>query len=326
MNRNHAKKLSPPPLLAPQPRLEIRDLRLMVAIAEEGSLTRAGERLFVTQPALSRHLKSLEARLAVQLFLRTKGRLQLTPAGELMLRHARELLDHAARVEEDVRASVRSERQLLRVGTECYTAYHWLPAILGRYGSQHPGVEVEMAFDPARKPLKRLLAGALEVAVLSGGWRKHGLSITPLFSDEFVAVVPPGHAWAGRAHVEPEDFAGTRLLLVAPVQHSTVLRAFIEPAGVKVQKAVDVQLVAALTGLVAGNYGVGVLPGWTVAPDLRSGRLVAVRLGRTGIKRVWVAATTRANGREPWVQDFIQLLAVSGPSSGLVPVSSAVDG
>jgi LysR family transcriptional regulator for metE and metH len=120
--------------------------------------------------------------------------------------------------------------------------------------------------------------------------------------------------------VEPEDFAGVRLLLVAPVQHSTVLQTFIEPAGVKVQKAVDVQLVAALTGLVAGNYGVGVLPSWSVAPDLRAGRIVAVRLGREGLKRVWVAATTKEKSRERWVQDFVQLIALSGPGSGLQPI------
>jgi LysR family transcriptional regulator for metE and metH len=326
MNHDHKQELSLNPDAGTSrgaPRLEVRDLRLLVAIAEEGSLTHASERLHVTQPALSRHLKSLETRLSAALFLRTRGRLQMTPAGELLLRHAREVLEHVARVEEEIRDAGRGARHQLRVGTECYTAYHWLPAILGRYATQHPRVDVEMAFDLSRRPMKRLLAGALDIALLSDGWRGKGLSVTRLFADEFVAVVSPGHTWAGRAHVDPEDFAGVRLLLVAPVQHSTVLRKFIEPAGVKPQKAVDVQLVAALTGLVAGNYGVGVLPSWTIAPDLRAGRLVAVRLGRDGLRRVWVAATTKEKFRERWVQDFVQLIALSGPGSGMQPVEKS---
>jgi len=323
VNRTHNSKSSSRTAGAASPRLEIRDFRLIVAIVEEGSLTLAGARLNVTQPALSRHLKTLEARLGTTLFTRVGPRLNLAPAGELLLRHARETLERVAQIEDEVRDTGRDVRHVLRVGTQCYTAYHWMPSVLGRYAVQQPRVRVEIAFEVGRRPLEYLADGSVDVALCSEEWQGRGLAVTRLFSDEFVAVVPPGHPLAARTFLEPPDFASVRLLLLVPPKDSTVVTEFLEPARITPSETVDVQLLGALTSLVSAHLGVGVVPSWTVAPDLQSGRLVAVRLGRTGLKRVWVAATTKAARRHPWVQDLVQLIAASGPASGLQSLDGA---
>src|SRR4051812_29323408 len=128
-------------------RLEVRDLRLVVAIASEGSLTQAGVRLNVTQPALSRHLTTLEQRIGTSLFVRTGPRMQPTAAGELLLRHARDVLERVAATEADLRDLQRVPRRALRIGTDCYTGYHWLPSVINRHATRHAEVEVEIAFD-----------------------------------------------------------------------------------------------------------------------------------------------------------------------------------
>ncbi len=325
MNRSHNLESLSKGGGSPSPRLEIRDFRLIVAIVEEGSLTLAGQRLNVTQPALSRHLKTLETRLGTTLFVRAGPRLSLAPAGELLLRHARETLERVALIEDEVRDTGRDVRHVVRVGTQCYTAYHWMPSVLGRFSVQHPRVRVEIAFEVGRRPLEHLVDGTVDVALCSEAWRGRGFAITPLFSDEFVAVVPPGHPFAARAFLEPRDFASTRLLLLVPPRDSTVVTQFLEPARVTPSETVDVQLLGALTNLAAAQLGVGVVPGWTVTPDVRSGRLVAVRLGRKGLKRVWVAATTKAAQRQAWVRDLVQLIATSGPTAGLQSLDGAAD-
>jgi LysR family transcriptional regulator, regulator for metE and metH len=325
VNRSHDSKSLSVTDGSPSPRLEIRDFRLIVAIVEEGSLTLASNRLHVTQPGLSRHLKALETRLGTKLFTRVGPRLSLAPAGELLLRHARETLERVAQIEDDVRDTGRDVRHVLRVGTQCYTAYHWMPSVLGRYAVQQPRVRVEIAFEVKRRPLQHLMDGLLEVALVSDDWRGRGLATTRLFADEFVAVVSPGHPLASRSFLEPRDFSGSRLLILVPPRDSTVVRQFLEPAHVRPHQTVDVQLVGALTSLVTSQLGVGVLPSWTVAPELRSGKLIAVRLGRKGLRRVWVAATTRALHKAAWVRDFVQLIASSGPAAGLMSLDSASD-
>jgi DNA-binding transcriptional LysR family regulator len=98
------------------------------------------------------------------------------------------------------------------------------------------------------------------------------------------------------------------------------MNKFLLPAGVKPLQVVDVQFIGALPELVNGQFGVGATPSWTVAPEIRAGRVVAVRLGRNGLKRNWVAAATKVGYRQPWLRDFVHLIAACGPSSGMLPL------
>ncbi len=306
---------SPEP--GPGARLEIRDLRLLVAVSAEGSLTGAGRRLNVTQPALSRHLATLESRVGAPLFHRTGVRMVPTAAGELLLRHAREVLDRLAAAEADLAVFREAVPQVVRVGTECYTGFHWLPAVSRRFSARRPGFEVEIAFEASRRPLELLKDGRIDVAILTEHRTVPDVAVSRLFTDELVAVVPPGHPWTGLPFVRPDGFADVRLLLLAPAEESTVVTRFLEPAGVTPRQIADVQLVGAMAALVEAEFGVGVLPAWTIGPEVRSGRLAAVRLGRKGLQRTWAAAVTKARARERWVREFVTALATEAGPGGL---------
>src|SRR6266545_7042617 len=101
--------------------LEIRHLRLVTAIADFGSLTRAGDRLHLTQSALSHRLRDIESRLGAALFLRVGKRLVFTPAGERLLASAKEILERLQRTEHDIRQMGQERAGVLRLTTECYT-------------------------------------------------------------------------------------------------------------------------------------------------------------------------------------------------------------
>src|SRR5438128_9701510 len=113
--------------------LEIRNLQLVAAVADVGSLTRAGDRLHLTQSALSHQLRDIESRLGAALFLRVGRRLVLTPAGQRLLASATEILQRLEQTELDIREMGRDRAGRLRITTECYTCYHWLPPLLLRY-------------------------------------------------------------------------------------------------------------------------------------------------------------------------------------------------
>lgn len=303
--------------------LELRDLRLVAAIAAEGSLTQAGSRLNVTQPALSRHLRLLEERLGTTLFTRSTNRMEATPAGELLLRHAREVLDRVAGIADELRTLADAPHCRLRVGTECYTGYHWLPQVISRYTARHAGIDIEIAFEAGRQPMKLLRAGAIDLALLTDGApRGSAYAVTKLFSDEYVAVVAPSHRLAARTFVDAHDLTGERVLLVSPPASSLVMQRFIKPSGVKLRQVADVQLVGAIAALAESEFGVGMVPSWTIAPEVRSGRLVALRLGKKGLKRMWLGAMRRAQARESWLQDFVQSIATSVPAMSLQPASA----
>ena len=95
------------------------------------------------------------------------------------------------------------------------------------------------------------------------------------------------------------------------------MRDFVKPSGVRLQQVVDVQLVGAVASLAEAQFGVGMVPGWTIAPELRSGRVISLRLGKNGMQRTWVAVLEKSLAKESWVIDFLNAMATDGPGFGL---------
>ena len=300
-------------------RLEIRDLRLVVTLAGARSVTEAARRLNVTQPALSKHLRLLEERIGAPLFDRSPARFAPTVTGEALLRHAHDVVGRVSITETELQQLREVPRRILRVCTDCYTGYHWLPRAISCYTSQHPGTDVEIAFEATRQPLKLLRAGTIDIALLTRAVPRRGLAVTPLFTDEYVGVVSPSHRLAKRGFIEARDLVEERVLLLSPPETSTVMRWFVRPARVKPKHVADVQLIGALAALAENGYGIGITPNWTIAPELRAGRLVAIRLGRQGFRRTWSATTPIAHARDQGVRDFLHVVATTVPGLGDVP-------
>lgn len=293
--------------------LDARDCRLIDAVAEDGSLTRAGQRLNITQPALSRHLRDLEERLRLTLFNRTGRRMVLTAAGQRMRIHARDVLEALSRAESDAQALAGRKPEQLRICTECYTCYHWLPRVLTRFTQMHPGCDVTVVAEVTRRPLSALLEEQVDLALVSDATRDKRLKFQPVFDDEFVALVGTMHPWAGRDSVTPKDFADQHVLLIAPPEHSTLLNDFLKPAGVKPRRISEVMLSEAALAMAESGYGVAPLPRWAAAPQVRAGTVVPLRLGKAGLYRQWSIATRRTDQRARHIADFATLVSRMAP-------------
>ena len=133
--------------------LEVRHLRLVRAIAEEGGPTRAAARLHLTQSAVSHQLADLEGRLGVSLFTRVRRQLKLTPAGARLVDLARTILADLSRVEREIYQASTRKREILRIAVECFTSYHWLPNIVSVLAAEEPHVEVRIALEATREPV-----------------------------------------------------------------------------------------------------------------------------------------------------------------------------
>src|SRR5262245_53111190 len=147
--------------------LELRHLRLLAAIVDEGGVTPAARRLHLTQSALSYQLRDAEDRLGTALFLRVGKKMVLTPAGEELLASARRILADVERTEERVRGFGTGATGTIRLSTECYTCYHWLPQVMDPFRRAYPGVDVRIDVDATRRTVPALLAGTLDVGIIS---------------------------------------------------------------------------------------------------------------------------------------------------------------
>jgi DNA-binding transcriptional LysR family regulator len=161
---------------------ELRQLRYFVAIAEEGSLTRAAKRLHVAQQSLSQQIRALEAQFGVPLFERSSRGVELTDVGSVLLREARPLLTQAERAVRAVRRAAGGEPDELRAGFLSSVANYVMPPVVRAFRSRYPDV----ALDTQDVSIARLVAGVRE------GSLDAGLSRPPLVDDLATEVVLRG--------------------------------------------------------------------------------------------------------------------------------------
>jgi LysR family transcriptional regulator for metE and metH len=286
--------------------LEVRHLRLVVAIVDEGGLTRASERLNLTQSALSHQLKQIENSLGVSLFTRTKKRLFLTAAGD-------ELVGRIADLETDLRDLAAGHRGKLRIATQCYTCYEWLPPLLKRFYRSHENVDIEIIADATAEPLDALRTGVIDLAIVSCPVDETGVETFELFKDELLLLVAPSHRLASKSYVTAKDFATEHLLLYSTPSENFFYQQYLARAATPPQNVTVIKLTEAILSMVRAGLGVTVAARWTVADELRSGRLVGVRVGPEGFVREWRAAVRRSNGRAlpVYIASFLDLVRES---------------
>lgn len=290
--------------------LEIRHLQLVRAVAEEGGVTRAGRRLHLSQSALSHQLRDAEDRLGLRLFDRVGKRMVLTAAGERLLRSARAMLDELEGAEKDLREGAARPRGLLRLTTQCNTVYHWLPSRLRLYQREYPDVELQVVAGATDDPLPALLEGRIDLAIVYRPVRDPRLASRPLFKDEMVVVMAPGHRLARKTCVTAGDLAPEHLVLYSiPRESNLVFREVLIPAGVSPARVTHVQLTEGIVELVKAGLGLSVLARWSVAPQLERGELVARPLTSSGRFRQWCAAYRARPSAPAHLLGFIDVLA-----------------
>src|SRR4249919_3432545 len=295
--------------------LEVRHLRLVSAVAELGSLTRAGDRLHLTQSALSHQLRDIESRLGAALFLRVGKRLVLTPAGERLLTTARDVLDRLDRTEQDIHQMGKARAGMLRLTTECYTCYHWLPPLLVRYRKRFPQVEVRIDVAATGRPLDMLLTGKLDLAIMSSPVRDRRLVSRPVFDDELVVVAARDHRFAKQTHVRLSDLRDETLYVYPPKEESRVLQEVLVPSGHVPARVEEVMLTESIAELVKAGLGVSVLARWAVQPLVDAGSIVIRPLTARGLRRQWRAVMLKDLAGADYIGEFIELLGKHAPTA-----------
>ena len=290
-------------------KLETRHLRLVVAIADYGSLTRAGNQLHLTQSALSHQLSDLETQLGVKLFERLGKRMEPTAAGARLIARARIALQQLQEMEHEVKQVASGREGVVRVATECFTCYHWLPPVLKAFGERYPKVELQIVPGATSRPIRALLAGKIDACIVMQVPRDRRIETVPLFDDELVAVMAPTHPLASRAFLEAGDFADEHLMNYSPPEESYLFQNLLTPAGVMPRQLSLIQLTEAIVELTKAGMGICVLARWAVGPHLRAGTLRAVPVTAAGMSRRWYSATRATKNKPQHLREFEQFVA-----------------
>ncbi len=195
--------------------MNLRDLRYLVAVAEQRHFGRAAKLCHVSQPTLSAQLKKLEGRLGVTLLERTNKSVTVTPLGEAVVQRARAALEQADAILEIAKAGRDPMAGPLILGVIPTLGPYLLPWILAPIGRRFPALELVLREDLTDHLLDQLRAHEIDAALMALPVADPDLAALPLFDEPFWVAFPPGHRFAGRARIADKDLLAEDLLLLA---------------------------------------------------------------------------------------------------------------
>jgi len=286
--------------------MELRYLKLVKAVAEEGTLTKATNKLFLTQSALSHQVKEIEKMVGTPVFLRVNKQFVLTDAGKILYNTAQEVLGALDRFDSELKKSLKGEIGKIRLCTECYTCYHWLPPILKNYSYGHPNIEVIVNTDNISKPLDHLLNAKLDIAIIHRIIDNDNIDFQELFEDELVLVVSRDHSLNKKKYIYAKDFENE--VLITHTQNYkglTVFERVLNPENVKPRKVIYIQITEAIIEMVKSGLGVAVMAKWAMKPYIESRKINVIPITRKGLWRKWFLASIKNKNRPAYLSDFI---------------------
>ena len=316
--------------------METKQLRTFLTIIDTESFTRAGRRLGLSQSAISQQIGALERQLGVKLLRRTGTGARPSPAGEILVHYARQVIrkiDEAQRVLADFESNGAG---VLRIGAGGAACHYLLPSILKELRGEYPKVDLQVVSGPTQSTVERLLEGELDLGLLTLPVVHTRLRVLPLGRDELVATVAPGHAWSNRKRVQPEDFAEQPLLIYERrSQTFRLIERVLLEVGVFPQVSMEMDHLEAVTAMVRDGLGVAIVPLWTIREEISSGQLLALSIGKSGLTRTWGLGIVEQDHQPHAMKSFIRLCSerlpaiLSGeawsPSPAATALSSAGD-
>jgi DNA-binding transcriptional LysR family regulator len=259
--------------------VEIRQLQYFVAVAQTRHFGRAAERLHMAQSPLSQAIRQLESQVGATLFDRTTRRVELTSAGEALLRDAERILESVEAAQTRVRLVGAGRTGLLRVGSTGLAAYRQLPQLARIATRELPGLELRFEPDQLTPAQERALEeDRIDLALLRPPLRRSGLASRLVARERLVVAVPQGHRLAGDepvrlAELRDEDLVGYGV--PDSVVDGAVTRACLA-AGFLPRRGPQAAQNPVLLTLVAAGLGVAVLPESALALQVHGVHLVPV--------------------------------------------------
>ena len=250
--------------------MELRHLRYFVAVAEEGHITRAAERLGIQQPPLSHQIRALERELGVQLFRRLPRGVELTEAGRSFIEDARAALARVGQGVEAAKRAARGEQGHLRLAVPPTAPFHpFVPQVILAFREAYPLVSLTMEENLRMETLDQLRGGQMDVAFLRASIAApEGLVVHPLLEEPMVAALPSGHALARGAPSQDaalplRALAGETFIAYArqqgPALYEAMAAACLQ-AGFSPQLGQEAPRISTALSLVATGFGVTLVP------------------------------------------------------------------
>lgn len=287
---------------------DVHHLRVFVAVAENLSFTRAAERLFLTQSAVSHQISRLETELATPLFDRKGRTISLLPAAKALLPLAKRILEAMNEASHIVQQVVRADAGSLRIGASAAACQYIIPEALGEFRESFPNYSLSIV--PADSPatVEKLNDGSIDLGILIKPERTKSLQCHDLFTDDLGFVVSPLHPWAKAGKVDRRELAAQRMVLYG--RQSATFRLvdrYLAKLGAPLRDWIELGETGAIKELVKLGLGISMMAPWIIRVELHEKSLCYLPSPGGTIRRTWCVAALAGRELSVAEQTFVGL-------------------
>jgi len=269
--------------------MKISILKTFVTVVEEKSLSRAADILYLTQPAVSKHIKVLERFFNVSFFHRQGQKVSLTEEGEVFYNQAKEIIkkwDHALQTMEELSGKVGG---VLKIGASTIPGEYILPYLLGSYKKEYPEVDIKLEIGDTSKIVRMLLAEDIHVGVVGARVERKRLKAKKFMEDEIVLIIPQGHPLAKKEKIYSSDLlqdnliwrekgSGTRRVVEEKLVKEGMALGTLEPV-------LELGSTQSIITAVEAGLGISLVSSWAVKKEQALKKLVVKNIEDVSLKR-----------------------------------------
>jgi DNA-binding transcriptional LysR family regulator len=292
--------------------MDLNQLHTFVEVAQAGSFTRAAEKLFLTQPALSLQIKALETELGAPLFERRNRQIFLTEVGHAVLLRAQEIAGVVEKIQQDVAAHQGVQTGRVRIGTSDTTCLYILPDFVQRFRTQYPNIDIHLTNKPSEEVAALLKEGVVDFGIVTLPLADPHLEIQQLAWREDVVICHPAHPLAHAAQDEtggllPTILGDYPLLLL---EEGSTSRGLLNQLFVEYEIAphsTDLGSFEVIKRYVEIDMGISVVPRVAVRAEVDAGRLCAISVPWLPLRGIGLVRR-RGGYLSPANQRFVAML------------------
>lgn len=257
-------------------------------VVENGSISEAARKFFVSQPAVTRQIQALEEYYDVLLFERTGGKLQITEAGKILYPYMKAILEDHDRAKEALSTYKGKYQAQICVGATLTIGEYLLPRLLEQFKQQETDLNLTIRIANTQEILESLAEHTIDIALIEGSVNDESLIAEKFADDELVLICPVHHPWSERSEIELDEIvkerliwrevgSGTRMVVENALQKEGILD--------RVVTAMEIGSTQAIKGAVEAGLGVAFLSRMTVKRELASNLVKEVKIKDFRIKR-----------------------------------------
>jgi LysR family transcriptional regulator, low CO2-responsive transcriptional regulator len=265
--------------------MDFDQLETFLAVSRLSSFSRAAEKRFRTQPAISSQIRALEEEVGARLLDRTGGKVSLTGAGKVFQKYAEEAIEERKKVIASMAEMERIPRGELVVGANEGTCLHILPEVFADFKRAYPSVGVNIRRADYARILESVIDNTVDFGVVSLPVSDNRLTVVLLHRDELVVIVPPKHPLAKLKDVAIAEVAKFPLVVPKAGHTRDALEALFDECRLKPNYSMELESSELLKRFVAADVGVGFVARSNVVEDVKAGFLVAIPIADAQIRR-----------------------------------------